>query len=262
MTETGTPTVLLPHARPPTGLRLYAIGDVHGEIAEAHRIRTLLDADRRDRPTQNWREIWLGDLIDRGPDSAGVVALLADDDDDRRQCVLGNHDEFLLRFLTAGGYETMSVWFANGGLAACQSWGVDARAMWLERHAAEPIRQALIDAIPQAHVAYLARLPRQIRFGDFGFAHAGVRPGRPWAAQMPDDLIWIRAPFLNHPGPHEVVVVHGHTPTPEVDVTPARIGIDTGAGKGGRMSAIVIEDDVVAEITASGRRPLTVHPPR
>ncbi|MEL6337984.1 MAG: metallophosphoesterase [Pseudomonadota bacterium] len=254
-------TVSLPDARPPAGLRLYAIGDVHGWRDAMVEIRRRIDADLEHRPPADWREIWLGDFVDRGDDSCGVIeALTTWPQAARRICLRGNHDDYMYSFLETGDPVTLQHWLANGGLMAFASYGIDATpALYRsDRELASSLRLDLEKAMPAHHRGFLERLPLQVRFGDFGFAHAGLRPGVAWDAQTPRDLMWIRDAFLDHPGPHEVVVVHGHTPTRGVEVRPARICVDTGCGKGGDLSAIVIEDDSIALLEEGGRRPLSL----
>ncbi|MEM9783442.1 MAG: metallophosphoesterase [Pseudomonadota bacterium] len=251
--------ITLPDARLPDGLRVYAIGDVHGERDAAAQILDRITADLACRPTDDWREVWLGDLIDRGPDSAGVMDLAnREADRARRTVLLGNHDAFLRDFLAHAEIRTLSFWLDNGGVQACLSWGLDAQLLepCRTRQRAADFRDRLAAAITPAQHALLAGMPTRLVLGDFAFVHAGIRPGVPFADQHEDDLIWIRHEFLYHPGPHDHVVVHGHTPRPEIEVMPQRIGIDTGCGKGGTLSCVVIENGLVAALEKDGPVPL------
>jgi serine/threonine protein phosphatase 1 len=232
--------VTLGEARPPEGLRLYAVGDIHGEHEALVEIRSRLARDRAERPVPDWREVYLGDYIDRGPDSAGVIETLATAPEaDRRVCLLGNHDAFLRDFLARPEPSALWLWLTNGGTTTLADYGIDATG----DPRAESLHRALLRAMPEHHLRFVRGLVAAATFGDFAFVHAGIRPGVPWEEQIEDDLLWIREEFLGHPGPHERVVVHGHTPARRVEPRPARINVDTGAGKGGHLSAVTIEPD-------------------
>ncbi|MEL6765878.1 MAG: metallophosphoesterase [Pseudomonadota bacterium] len=242
-------------ARLPDGLRIYAIGDVHGELAQLKALHTAIDADLRAHPVPDWRVIHLGDLIDRGPDSAGVLALLSALDPGRYLCVCGNHDAYLRNFLADPEDAGFSNWQTYGGQEALASFGLDVAL--IREGPRREIHQALEAAIPAAARRYLEDLPDKLRFGDFGFAHAGVRPGVGWEAQEQGDLHWIRHTFLDHAGLHDVFVVHGHTPARGVDLRANRVNVDTGAGKGGPLSCIVIEGAEIAVLNGPDRVALT-----
>lgn len=249
------PTVTLDSARAPEGMRLYAVGDVHGERDAAAEILGRIRADLAARPVGAHAEIWVGDFIDRGADSAGVFDLmLTAPGTAERICLLGNHDDFLRRFIATAARDVLAIWLTNGGVAACLSWGVDPLLMdaELSEEGTRAFRDRLAAALPPAHHAFLRGLRPSAVFDDFAFVHAGIRPGLPLDAQREDDLIWIRDDFLDHRGPHGHVIVHGHTPTQAIEVTPCRIGIDTGAGKGGRLSAIAIETGTVHRLDPAG----------
>lgn len=226
-------------ARAPEGMRLYAIGDVHGRLdllkAMHAEIRAVL---MRDKPA-DWRIIHVGDYVDRGPDSAGVIAFLIDRiaEDSRVIALAGNHDAALLDFLREG--DRTHLFRRFGGNDTARSYGtfVD----FSSEETAEAGRQALARAIPSAHLDFLRRLPRGIGFGDFFFCHAGIRPGVPIDRQAPDDLIWIRDTFLDYPGLHPKVIVHGHTPHDEAELMPNRVNVDTLAYASGRLTALAVE---------------------
>ncbi|MEM8597265.1 MAG: serine/threonine protein phosphatase, partial [Pseudomonadota bacterium] len=152
----------------------------------------------------------------------------------------------------------LELWFMNGGEAAVASFGIDpwdALRSGAERGRTR-LRDALASAMPVASRAFMEAMPLTLRFGDFLFVHAGIRPGVALEAQDADDLIWIRGAFLEDDTEHPAVIVHGHTPTRFVELRPNRIGIDTGAGKGGPLSAIIIEGSSVALLSKNGPVPL------
>jgi serine/threonine protein phosphatase 1 len=226
-------------ARGPEGIRIYAIGDVHGRLDLLRKMHEAIAEDLSHHPHRDWRVIHLGDYVDRGPDSKGVADFLiaARKADSRMQAIAGNHDIGFLEFLARPSAEGL---FAhNGGGETARSYGV-AIDFWTpgglrEGHA------ALLDAVPDSHFAFYRSLGRHLSFGDFFFCHAGIKPGIALGDQDPDDLIWIRWDFLNYSGLHPKVIVHGHTPEADVEVMANRVNVDTGAWKSGRLSALVID---------------------
>ena len=226
----------------PPGQRLYAIGDVHGRRDLVDDLLARIAEDIAERPVDSAALVFLGDLIDRGPDSAGVIERLhaLRDYPARALFLLGNHEEFLLRTLAAepGVAED---WLAFGGAACAESYGVAAASL----HALDEQRIAdrLRAAIPPAHVAFLESFGDTIRFGDYLLVHAGIRPGVPIDEQQPHDLRWIREPFLSDAQDHGCRVIHGHTISDGIDRRVNRIGIDTGAYRTGILTAAVIEGE-------------------
>ncbi len=182
--------------------------------------------------------VYLGDYIDRGPDSRGVLDMLIDQALPAFEPVflMGNHDIMLLRLID-GGPAPYS-WRLNGAEATLASYGVDP-GLWSDDLTA--LRDAVRARLPASHERFLRSLRYSHVEGDYFFAHAGIRPGVPLHAQDEEDLLWIREPFLDSTADHGKVVVHGHTPVemPENRVT--RIGIDTGAVYGGVLTALVLE---------------------
>jgi serine/threonine protein phosphatase 1 len=226
-------------ARGPDGIRLYAIGDVHGcrdHLAEMH---ALIRAEIiRDRPA-DWRIIHLGDYVDRGPDSKGVIDFLigAMNADERVLALAGNHDVGFLEFLAEP--DPYGLFAQFGGLETARSYGVELDLVDADRFRASSA--ALAEAVPPAHVAFLRGLDFSATFGDFFFCHAGVRPGTALDRQDPQDLVWIRDVFLNHSGLFEKVVVHGHTPVLAPEVLANRVNIDSAAFRYGRLTALAID---------------------
>ncbi|MEO0499157.1 MAG: metallophosphoesterase family protein [Pseudomonadota bacterium] len=226
----------------PDGRRVYAVGDIHGM---APLLTKLLKAIKRDLKGYRGESeiVFLGDYIDRGPDSAGVIDRLVEGPGpaDRWTFLKGNHDAFLVSTLAAERLKRRyyDMWIDQGGAEAMMSWGVRRGLVYGDdpRDAVD----ALKDAMPKAHRKFFKRLQLSHRVGDYMFVHAGVRPHVPLEEQQEKDLLWIREDFLDHRkgfGPH---IVHGHTITAEPDAQKHRTGIDTGAYRTGVLTALVLE---------------------
>jgi len=226
----------------PVGLRIYAIGDVHGCADRLAALHGGIRADMEARPVARVVLLHLGDYVDRGPDSAGVLDLLIDPrlaQDAEVVCLVGNHEAMMLDACAPDASAgALRFWLENGGHETLESYGADAAAPgWAAR-------------IPPAHLDFLRRCPLSHAAGDYLFVHAGVRPDVPLDRQDPFDLLWIREPFLSWRGSLGAVVVHGHTPTPIPAVRDHRIGIDTGACFGGDLTCLVLEEDRLAFLMA------------
>lgn len=228
-------------AQVPPGRRLYAVGDIHGRRDLLDDLLARIAADDGSRAPAATTLIFLGDLVDRGPDSAGVVERLrqlgeAEDIDAR--FLMGNHDEVFLLAL-GGDLEATRLFCRIGGRATTLSYGVDPAEYEAFDHS--EVSDRLRALVPPAHRDFVAGFEDLIVLGDYAFAHAGIRPSVPLDAQRTEDLRWIREPFLKHRGALEKVVVHGHTIAPDVTFLPHRIGIDTGAFQTDRLTALGLE---------------------
>jgi serine/threonine protein phosphatase 1 len=235
-------TVEAPRPRVPDDVRVYAIGDIHGCDREFAALLALIDADHAKRSRKRRIIILLGDLVDRGPESAQVVerALKLAQGPDEVRLIAGNHEEMLLS-ACAGDVKGLRLFARNGGRETAESYGIDGDA-W-NACDFEQLPRLLDGVVPQAHRAFLAQMEDVVVIGDYVFVHAGIRPGVPLAEQRGEDLRWIRDRFLNYPNTHEKFVVHGHTITEDVDDQPNRLGIDTGAYASGRLTAVGMEGD-------------------
>lgn len=235
--------MFLGKATTPWGLRVYAIGDIHGcddMLADVH-ARIAVDLARR--PVAEHRVVHIGDYVDRGPDSAGVIARLVRYAADQPGAVFlkGNHDERLLAFLADPSVGDMYLSDNIGGRQTLKSYGVKSNHFGLVARGFPILAQELAERMPPEHLAFLRGLSSTVRFGGFLFVHAGIRPGIPLEKQDPEDLIWIRDEFLNDGRDHGFVVVHGHTIAKMPEVMPNRINIDTGAVFGGPLTCLVLE---------------------
>lgn len=228
-------------AQIPPGLRIYAIGDIHGRADLLGQVHDRISEDAWGSPTVEKRAIYLGDYIDRGPASREVVELLltARLDGIAATYLRGNHEEMLLRFLddTTVGPD----WLAYGGLATLLSYGVQLKRDASPEQKLAVAQQELRERLPISHRQFLAGLPTHESFGDYFFVHAGVRPGVPLDQQKDADLIWIRKEFLQSAQFHGKIVVHGHSYGTEPEILQNRIGIDTGAYATGRLTCLVLE---------------------
>lgn len=218
-------------------MRIYAIGDVHGCLDALEEVHRAVCADLAARPAADWRAVHLGDYVDRGPDSRGVMEFLARKvaEDPRILCLRGNHDEMFARALD-GDRRAVELWLTNGGVETLESYGTDLTGFLDAIRDGDEHR-----AVPSAHREFLDGLGDSARFGDYYFVHAGIDPARGLDEQDAHSQLWIREPFLSSGEPFEAVVVHGHTPVRSVAVRENRIGIDTGAVFGGPLTCLVLE---------------------
>ena len=228
--------------RLPRGRRVYAIGDIHGCLAELRSLHTAIKDDLARRPVASAVLIHLGDYIDFGPDSAGALELLAAGipiGGLPTINLMGDHERTALDAL-AGDNAAATDWLHIGGQAALDSWQVPKdvpRSSWRA-------------FVPDAHLKFLAALSTEHREGDYLFVHAGIRPGVPLTGQADDDRLGIRQSFLASEQDFGAIIVHGHSTSPSPTIRPNRVGIDTGAGNGGRLTCAVFEDDAVAFFAA------------
>ena len=234
-------------ARVPAGMRVYAIGDVHGRADLLGPLLGWIAEDHARRgAAEDLHIVLLGDLVDRGPATAPVIDLLSQPGPGTRHVLRGNHEEMLLEILDGEAAGTAD-WLRHGGAETLASYGVDPAPYWDDPDA---LPAALRAEIPEHHIALLRATLDHVRFGDYLFVHAGIRPGVPLDAQDARDLRWIRKPFLSSRADHGVVIVHGHTVVPAVDYRHNRIAIDTGAYRTGRLTALGLEGEARWTLTS------------
>lgn len=223
----------------PPGTRVYAIGDIHGRLDLLSRLHQMILDDARASKAGDRILIYLGDYVDRGPDSAGVIELLSQEALPGFTAIhlKGNHEDFLLRFLddTSSG----TAWFANGGVETLRSYGVELEHA--DRDTPSRLLDKLSRRLPARHLDFLRALSLHHCIGDYLFVHAGIRPGLAMELQSATDMLWIRGEFLNSTVEHGKVVVHGHTIADLPEVRDNRIGIDTGAFFSDRLTCLVLD---------------------
>lgn len=219
---------------------IYAIGDVHGCLAQLQALEASIAADAAGFEGEKWL-VTLGDYLDRGPASADVIRHVMGPAPRgfRRFALVGNHEQMMLDFLDNPAAH--AYWLDEGGLATLGSYGADIGYPPLRDVAA--IESELVRAIPPGHREFLAQLPTCLSLPGWLFVHAGIRPGIPLAMQTDEDLMWIRAPFLTSQLTGGMRVVHGHTPGRDIVVTPHRIDVDTHCYHTGRLSAVRVTPD-------------------
>lgn len=236
---------------------IYAIGDIHGQIDMLHAALELIHGDGG----ADAHVVFLGDYVDRGPDSRAVVQVLIDSAAEGRNWVMlkGNHDRYLTRFLDAKTVNDSRtrpdlMWLNPllGGDKTLASYGVSA----LDGDPVDPIHIAALAAVPDAHRRFLTDLPLFHRTEDILFVHAGIRPGVALTDQVEDDLIWIRDGFLDDPRDYGHLVVHGHTALQAPQHFGNRIDLDGGSGYGRPLIPAVFEGTDCWLLTARGREPL------
>jgi serine/threonine protein phosphatase 1 len=238
-----------PRGKP--GARAYAVGDIHGRLDLLEELIGRIEADAATRAARKTWAIFLGDLIDRGRDSAGVIERLRTWRPAGIHPVFlaGNHEEVFLDILS-GNPEFLANWLKFGGAECAASYGVDPDRL---RRIDEQEAVALLRSkVPRAHRDFLAGFADTFRFGDYLFVHAGIRPGVAVEEQARADLRWIRHPFLADAQDHGCVVVHGHTISKGVDERANRIGIDTGAYRTGILTALAVEGEARWYIATGG----------
>jgi len=231
----------------PRGVRIYAVGDIHGRSDLLAPLLRGIRAHCRRTPVDQAITVFLGDYIDRGPNSRAVLDLLLQWRRDNKAVFLrGNHETFVQRFLADS--RSLDAWRQCGGLETLVSYGLKP-SINADRHEQLRLAGELADALPKQHVDFLESLDLSFSCGDFLFVHAGIRPGVPINEQTEDDLLWIRDDFLAYEQPFERFVVHGHTPVRAPDLRSNRINIDTGAFATGRLTCIVIEGRGIAQLS-------------
>jgi serine/threonine protein phosphatase 1 len=233
----------------PAGMRIYAVGDIHGRLDLLDDLLSRIGADIARRPTARPVYVFLGDYIDRGPSSRETIDRLIEHGA-ANECVFlkGNHEQIALKCLSDRAL--FEQWLRLGGLQTLMSYGVPSEIQTNGRSIVE-LQSAFHHALPQQHFRFFRDLQNSFVSGDFFFAHAGVKPNVELTRQKENDLLWIRGEFLSSTCDFGKIVVHGHTPAGEIEVRPNRINIDTGAFATGCLTCLVIEGESLSTINTS-----------
>lgn len=236
---------------------VYAVGDIHGHIGQLERVLDLIEADGG----RDAQVVFVGDYVDRGPDSRAVLQCLIDGQAAGRRwtTLLGNHDRMFMWFLEDHPKQDPHLTLRHswlhadlGGRATLASYGVAAH----DGVRLSAVHADALCAVPDAHVAFLRALPLVWQTDTLFFCHAGIRPEVPLNQQAENDLVWIRKPFVTHSGSHPKLIVYGHTPGPAVVHHGNRVALDTGAGYGEPLGVALFEGGEVFELTPNGRVPV------
>ncbi|MBU1538704.1 MAG: serine/threonine protein phosphatase [Alphaproteobacteria bacterium] len=246
-----------PQAEPavPDGSVAWAVGDIHGRLDLLEPLVESIIADLEGSEATRRVVVFLGDYIDRGPDSRGVIRFLQSLPSVHRlewRFLKGNHEQAMLDFLSdpAAGAR----WCEYGGDRALQSYGLRAPDLAHRTEAWARVAADLQHKLTKAEIAFLESLEYSVSLGGYFFSHAGARPGVALDRQSPQDLMWIRNTFLDSRIGFEQVVVHGHTPTHRVHADERRIGIDTKAYDTGVLTALRLEGRQRKLLQAVGAR--------
>lgn len=234
----------------PKGMRVYAIGDVHGHADLLKKMHEAISFDLLRDPPNDVHIVYLGDYVDRGPDSKGVLDALIfrmeQKDEVARTFLLGNHERGMYDFIMNPSDAERSDWLDWGGIETLASYGIKFETRVPLPSEKVAAAHALREAIPPNHMDFFEKLSYAVEIGGFFFAHAGVQPMAAINDQELDDLVFIREPFLSWPEPLSHMIVHGHTKTKgEPEILPHRINVDTGAFQTGILTAAVIEGNEV-----------------
>jgi serine/threonine protein phosphatase 1 len=231
----------LDSARVPDGVRIYAIGDIHGRNDLLQELLAQIDADDVLRGPADTTIIFLGDLMDRGADSAGVIetAMALKAAGKKVRFLMGNHEEVFVRACRKNDPKITRFFLRIGGEATVLSYPITRMEyMTLDM---EQLSERLGSLVPEAHLDFIDSFEDQIVIGDYAFVHAGIKPGVPLSEQKVSDLRWIREEFVDQRGDLEKVVVYGHTIYDDVEERGSRIGIDTGAYASDKLTALALE---------------------
>jgi serine/threonine protein phosphatase 1 len=229
----------------------FAIGDIHGRADLLELMLERIEAEAMEAASKPPVVIFLGDYIDRGPESRRVLDILTSGRPFGFDKVFlkGNHEAAMLGFLEDPAQG--KAWFAYGGLDTLTSYGIAPPALSASPADLERARDGLAAALPEGHLTFLRGLELKHIAGDYLFVHAGVDPKRPIDQQTERDLLWIRGGLIDGDQGFSHCVVHGHTPGKDVYRDAHRIGLDTGAYATGRLSAARFQSETVEFLTVT-----------
>lgn len=230
----------------PDGMRVYAIGDIHGCDKQLKKLLKAIGKDLEDYDGES-HLVFLGDYVDRGPDSKGVIERLVSKKlpGDQHHFLLGNHEEAMMKVMD-GKSKRANDWLSFGGRQMMESYGVGKKELY---EAGGDVGALLREVMPKSHRKFFEKLELMKQIGGYLFVHAGIRPGVPIDEQEQADLVWIRDRFLKSDRDHGVVVVHGHTISEKPQNKANRIGVDTGCYATGQLTAVRLQGSERAFIT-------------
>jgi len=226
----------------PDGMRIYVIGDIHGRLDLLEKLHAKIKKDAKGCKHLKIIQVFLGDYIDRGPESKGVIDFLIKPPPKKwkRICLKGNHETMVSKFLSDP--DVLERWQRNGGLETLYSYDpglIGQPGIFSPKK----IQKKFDKVFSKSHRKFFAKLKLSAEFGDYFFAHAGVRPGVSLKDQVEEDLIWIRKEFITSNKNFGKIIVHGHTPIDKPEVKSNRINIDTGAWITGKLTCLVLEGE-------------------
>lgn len=235
----------------PAGERVYAIGDLHGQFDLLEAMSAVILHLETILPAKRSRQVFLGDYVDRGPDTASVIEWLVNAPSAiERVCLCGNHEALMLGYLESP--EALDAWRSVGGGDTLASYGISRRLQGDRASRTRMWREFKL-TFPAQHRQFLSELHTVYQVGEYIFAHAGLRPGVPLGQQSVRDLLWIRSEFLDSEAEFEGMVVHGHSPARDVVFRRNRIGVDTGAYVTRVLSCVMLEADEATVIQVRPR---------
>ncbi len=238
----------------PENTVIYAIGDLHGYLDAHETLYAQIEEDAKKTPKKKHLAVYLGDYIDRGPQSADVIERLRQLQDGpvQHHFLLGNHEAGLLGYLQ-DPHGFYARWLEFGGIETARSYGCDIKKHPIMPEEREALQKDLIEKIPEPHISFMQSLEQMKIFGDYCFVHAGIRPEVPLTEQNQKDLTFIREPFLSWKNPHEKCIVHGHTISEKPEITSNRLGLDTGLFRTGLLTCAVLEKNTVQILQVNNR---------
>lgn len=221
--------------------RVYAVGDIHGRVDLLRELLEMVKEDMATRPKLQNTIVFLGDYIDRGPDSAAVIDYLSEFSVSDVECILlmGNHEKYMIDLVT--GTVPIDLWLRNGGIATLKSYGIELNTPE-NFNDIGVLQSEMKKKVPEHHWDFLNNLRTSWQLDGIFFAHAGINPTRPLRQQNDQDLIWIREKFLNSERDHGALIVHGHTPHQEPEFLRNRINVDTLAWQSNHLTTVALEN--------------------
>lgn len=222
----------------PENVRVYAVGDIHGKAELLKKMLAAIAEDAAQYPDKKILEVFLGDYIDRGLESRAVIDLLLSPSKHERICLMGNHEETLLRYLDDP--KILREWGNYGGFATLTSYGVPIPQS-TSPETFNIMRDAFKRNLPEAHLTFIKNLKMWHVVGDYLFVHAGIVPNIPLDLQQPQNLLWIRSPFLSHKDFFDYYVVHGHSAIPAPEIKHNRANVDISAAMKESLCCLVAE---------------------